>query len=56
MVHRYKDGKMAMENSVGNVVYMKDGVTMETTDGKTIQMTGNEIARLSAQKYQEKRK
>lgn len=54
-MHHYKDGKMAMEDKFGQVVYMKDGVKMETVDGKTITMSGNEVARLSAQKYQDNR-
>lgn len=54
-MHVYKDGKMAMEDKYGNVVYMKDGMKMETVDGKTVNMTGNEVARLSAEKYESNR-
>ncbi|MCM2295634.1 CopK family periplasmic copper-binding protein [Rhodoferax sp.] len=54
-MHHYKDGKMAMEDKNGKIVYMKEGVKMETTDGKTITMTGNEVARLYMEKYQANR-
>lgn len=55
-MHHYKDGKMAMEDKNGNVLYMKDGMAMETTDGKTITMTGNEVSRLYMSKRKENRK
>jgi len=45
-VYIFKDGKMAMENKLGQVVSMKDGHAMETKDGKKIMMKGNEIWRL----------
>lgn len=45
-VYVFKDGKMAMENKVGQVVTMKEGHAMETKDGKKIMMKGNEIWRL----------
>lgn len=51
-MHHYKDGKMSMEDKYGKVVYMKDGVAMQTIDGKTITMSGNEVARLYMEKYQ----
>ena len=54
-MHHYKDGKMSMEDKFGKVVYMKDGVKMETADGKTIIMSGNEVARLHLEKYQANR-
>ena len=54
-MHHYKDGKMSMEDSLGKIVYMKDGVSMETSDGKTISMSGNEVARLFMQKKLENR-
>jgi hypothetical protein len=44
----YKDGKMAMENKVGTAVYMKEGVSMETKDGKKIMMKGNELWRVES--------
>jgi hypothetical protein len=45
-VYVFKDGKMAMENKVGQVVSMKEGHTMETKDGQKIMMKGNEVWRL----------
>lgn len=50
VMHHYRDGKMSMEDKYGRVVYMKEGVSMQTEDGRTIIMKGNEVARL----YQEK--
>ena len=41
----FKDGKMAMRDSKGNVTQMKDGHPMETKDGQVIMMKGNEIWR-----------
>lgn len=55
-MHHYKDGKMSMEDAMGKIVYMKDGVSMETADGKTINMSGNEVGRLYMQKKSENRK
>lgn len=55
-MHHYKDGKMSMEDALGKIVYMKDGMSMETTDGKTISMSGNEVGRLYMQKKLENRK
>ena len=55
-MHHYKDGKMSMEDAMGKIVYMKEGVSMETTDGKTISMSGNEVGRLYMQKKLENRK
>jgi hypothetical protein len=54
-MHHYKDGKMSMEDKNGRVVYMKEGMKMETTDGKIITMSGNEVARLHVEKYQANR-
>ena len=45
-VYVFKDGKMAMENKVGQVVSMKEGHAMETRDGQKITMKGNEVWRL----------
>ncbi len=44
-VHVFGDGKMAMEDKYGRAVYMEPGHAMQTTDGKTIVMNGNEVAR-----------
>ena len=45
-VHIFADGKMAMENQAGRAVYMEPGRVMQTKNGKTIAMNGNEVARL----------
>lgn len=45
-VYIFKDGKMAMEDKVGRIVRMKEGVVMETKSGDKIVMFGNEVARL----------
>ena len=45
-LHIMKDGKMAMENKLGQAVSMKKGEVMETKDGKMIMMHGNELMRL----------
>ena len=42
----FKDGKMTMENQNGKAVAMKDGQPMETKDGQTIMMKGNEVWRI----------
>lgn len=42
----YRDGKMAMENRVGQPVPMREGVRMETKTGEVLIMKGNEIWRL----------
>jgi hypothetical protein len=54
-MHHYKDGQMSMEDKNCRVVYMKEGMKMETTDGKIITMSGNEVARLYVEKYQANR-
>ena len=45
-VQVFADGKMAMEDSFGRATYMAPGHAMQTRDGKTIIMNGNEVARL----------
>ena len=45
-MHQFKDGKMSMEDKYGRAVRMKDGMTMETTDGKTVTMSGDEVQKL----------
>ncbi len=37
---------MAMEDKLGRTVAMKPGQVMQTTDGQTLVMIGNEVARL----------
>ena len=46
-VYIFNDGKMAMESRFGGAVSMEPGHVMETKDGKTIVMKGNEIWRLN---------
>jgi len=41
----YKDGKMAMEDSSGRAMSMKNGTRMETKKGDVIMMRGNELWR-----------
>lgn len=45
-VYVFKDGKMAMEDKLGRTVAMKPGQVMQTTDGQSLVMIGNEVARL----------
>jgi len=45
-VYIFKDGKMAMEDKLGRTVPMKPGHVMQTKDGQSILMVGNELARL----------
>ena len=42
----FKDGKMSMEDRLGRVVSMLPGQPMQTRDGQSITMVGNETARL----------
>jgi hypothetical protein len=46
-VHVFKEGKMAMENKMGRPFRMKPGQTMQTMDGQSLVMKGDEVARLS---------
>lgn len=46
-VHQFKDGKMAMESQLGRAERMQEGTTMETADGRSITMKGDEVAKLS---------
>ena len=46
-VHVFADGKMGMEDKFGRATSMEPGHVMETKDGKTITMNGNEVARLN---------
>jgi hypothetical protein len=41
----FKDGKMSMRDKSGKSSSMKDGMVMETKDGKVYVMKGNEIWR-----------
>lgn len=46
-VHVFKDGKMAMEDKLGRPSRTKPDQTMQTTDGQSMTMKGDEVARLS---------
>ena len=50
-VHIFKDGKMGMEDRLGNVVNMKQGHPMEARNGQRIIMVGDEVSRLHAALY-----
>ena len=45
-VYIFKDGNMAMEDKLGRVVSMNQGHVMQTRDGQSIAMVGNQTARL----------
>lgn len=45
-VYIFADGKMAMEDRFGRAAYMEPGHAMQTRDGKTVVMNGNEVARI----------
>jgi hypothetical protein len=47
IVHEFKDGKMAMESKFGKAVRMQEGASMETANGQSITMKGDEVARLA---------
>ncbi len=47
-VHIFVDGKMGMETRFGRATDMRPGELMETKDGKTIVMIGNEFWRIKA--------
>lgn len=47
-IYLFKDGKMAMEDKLGNAVRMKNDVVMEAKDGRKIIMHGDEVMRLNA--------
>lgn len=54
-VHVFRDGKMAMENALGQVTSMRDGHAMNARNGEKIIMRGNETERLHSEllsKYQ----
>ena len=45
-VYVFKDGKMGMENNLGQSVRMKPGHVMVTKDGKKLVMVGDEVMRV----------
>lgn len=54
-VHVFRDGKMAMENEMGQITSMREGHQMNARNGEKIIMRGNETERLHMEflsKYQ----
>lgn len=47
-VYVFADGKMGMQDKYGRAVSMEPGQVMETRDGKTVNMIGNEKGRLES--------
>ena len=52
-LHIYKDGLMAMENAFGRPTVVASGQQLHEQNGTTITMNGDEVARLSMEKYQQ---
>lgn len=46
-LHQFKDGKMAVESKYGRAVRVKEGTTVVTADGQSIQVTRDDVAKLS---------
>nr|WP_315239957.1 CopK family periplasmic copper-binding protein [uncultured Albidiferax sp.] len=46
-LHEFNDGKMAMEDKYGRASHLNHSTVMETADGKSITMVGDEVARLN---------
>ena len=46
-MHEFRDGKMAMEDKYGRASHLNHSTVMETADGKSITMVGDEVARLA---------
>lgn len=44
----FADGKMAKANRFGDAEYLQIGDTLKTSDGKSVQVTSNEVAHLRA--------
>jgi len=42
----FSDGKMAKENKYGHAEPLRQNTTLQSTDGKTLTVTSNEVARL----------
>ena len=43
----FDNGKMAVENKVGEAIVVKPGTILQTANGATVAMVGDEVARLS---------
>jgi hypothetical protein len=48
-LHKYQDGKMAVENAFGRPVLVQPGQVLTAADGSSITMVGDEEARLEAE-------
>jgi len=48
IVHVFTDGTMGMESRFGRQFSMPEGHAMQAADGRTLTMTGNELARVAA--------
>lgn len=48
-LHKYQDGKMAVENAIGRPTVVQPGQVLIAADGSSITMVGDEVARLSAE-------
>lgn len=44
----FKDGKMGKEDRFGRAHYLKNGEVLEATDGRSITVDSNEVARMDA--------
>jgi hypothetical protein len=55
-LHIYKDGKMAKENAFGRPTVVTPGQQLRAQNGTTITMNGDEVARLSREKFQQNRR
>ena len=51
-VHQFKDGKMAVENKFGRSARMDSGTGMQTADGKSMVMVGDEVGKLDFKAHQ----
>ena len=47
-VYVFKDGKMAKEDRLGRVVFLKQGEVLELMDGSKVTAVGNEPVRLDS--------
>lgn len=45
-LHIFKDGKMAKESKFGRAEFIAIGQTLETSDGQSVTVNSNEVARL----------
>lgn len=55
-LHIYNDGKMAEENAFGRPTVVTTGQQLRAQNGTTITMNGDEVGRLSMEKFQQNRR